>query len=59
MRRVVWSEAARRGLEHIRDYVGRFSPLAAQRMAVRLEAAGDSLGEFGDRGRRQKAAGSL
>ena len=51
MARVLWTEPARQDLEDIRSYIGRFSPLAAQRMAVRLRAAADSLREHPDRGR--------
>ena len=35
----------------IRDYIGQFSPLAAQRMAIRLRQAGESLRDFPNRGR--------
>ncbi|HEY5105215.1 MAG TPA: type II toxin-antitoxin system RelE/ParE family toxin [Caulobacteraceae bacterium] len=35
----------------IRAYIGQFAPLAAQRMALRLKFAGDSLDEHPDRGR--------
>jgi len=49
--RVVWTEPARQDLEGIRSYIGQFSPLAAQRMAVRLHAAAESLREQPWRGR--------
>jgi plasmid stabilization system protein ParE len=39
-------------LAAIRAYIGQFSPLAAQRMALRLKAAGDSLGDQPERGRQ-------
>jgi len=45
---VVWTRPA---LETIRAYIGQFSPLAAQRMALRLIAAGMSLADFPERGR--------
>jgi plasmid stabilization system protein ParE len=45
--RIVWTETARRDLERIRDYIGQFAPLAAQRFAVRLVVAAESL-NYGD-----------
>ena len=48
---VVWTWRALADLTAIRDYIGQFSPLAAQRMAVRLKAAADSLAENPKRGR--------
>ncbi|HYE45362.1 MAG TPA: type II toxin-antitoxin system RelE/ParE family toxin [Caulobacter sp.] len=51
MVQVVWSRRALAELAAIRAYIDQFSPLAAQRMAVRLKAAGDSLSSFPDRGR--------
>jgi plasmid stabilization system protein ParE len=48
---VVWTEPALASLENIRVYITDFSPLAAQRMALRLRAAGESLAEYPDRGR--------
>ena len=51
MRRVVWTDEAVRNLETIAAYIADFSPLAAQRLALRLKAAGDSLAEQPDRGR--------
>ena len=50
MARVVWTARAVRNLRTIQDYIGAFSPLASQRMALRLKAAADSLIEFPDRG---------
>lgn len=35
----------------IRDYIGQDNPLAAQRMAIRLKQAVDSLAAFPERGR--------
>ena len=35
----------------IRDYIGQFSPLAAQRMALRLRSSAESLAEHPKRGR--------
>lgn len=35
----------------IREYIGQFSPLAAQRMALRLRAAAESLADHPLRGR--------
>jgi toxin ParE1/3/4 len=51
VRRIVWSEPARNDLQSIRAYIGQFNPTAAQRMAVRLLAAADSLSDYPDRGR--------
>lgn len=48
---VVWTWRALADLTAIRDYIDQFSPLAAQRMAVRLKAAADSLAENPKRGR--------
>ena len=39
----------------IREYIGQFSPLAAQRMAVRLRGAVESLADHPERGRRATA----
>ena len=51
MVQVSWSPQAIRDLFHIRNYIGRDSPLAAQRMAIRLKAAADSLSLTPARGR--------
>lgn len=51
MVQVVWSRRALADLAAIRAYIDQFSPLAAQRMALRLKAAADSLDRFPDRGR--------
>jgi addiction module RelE/StbE family toxin len=48
---VVWTRRALRDLDAIRDYIGQFNPLAAQRMAERLRAAGESLAHFPQRAR--------
>ncbi|ATC25501.1 type II toxin-antitoxin system RelE/ParE family toxin [Caulobacter vibrioides] len=48
---VVWTWRALADLTAIRDYIGQFSPLAAQRMALRLKTAADSLAEHPERGR--------
>lgn len=50
-RTVIWSGEARTNLVAIRDYIGQFNPLAAQRLANRLVALADSLDEFAERGR--------
>jgi len=47
---VIWTARAVRNLRTIQAYIGEFSPLASQRMALRLKAAGDSLIDFPDRG---------
>jgi plasmid stabilization system protein ParE len=41
----------------IRAHIGQDSPLAAQRMALRLKQAGESLAVFPERGR--KSSGGL
>ena len=51
MRRIVWSRAAREDVQRIRAYIGQFNPLAAQRTAVRLTLAADSLADYPERGR--------
>ncbi len=56
MRRVVWTREARANLEAIRTYIGEFNPLAAQRIAVRLIIAAESLAGMPDRGRRVRGA---
>jgi addiction module RelE/StbE family toxin len=43
---VVWTHRALRDLDRIWDYIHQFNPLAAQRMALRLQAAGESLAHF-------------
>jgi addiction module RelE/StbE family toxin len=48
---VVWSRRAIADLETIREYISQFNPLAAQRVAQRLYAAGKSLSDFPERGR--------
>jgi toxin ParE1/3/4 len=48
---VVWTRRALSDLVAIRAYIGQFNPLAAQRMALRLRVAGDSLQEHPERGR--------
>jgi len=48
---VVWTRPALASLEAIRAYIGQFSPLASQRMALRLISAGVSLSDAPDRGR--------
>lgn len=52
MRRVVWSDEAIRNLENIVAYIADFSPLAAQRVALKLTSASDSLADYPNRGRR-------
>jgi plasmid stabilization system protein ParE len=38
-------------LEAVREYIEQFNPLAAERVAQRLFAAGESLANFPERGR--------
>ena len=51
MVQVVWTHRAAADVLAIRAYIGQFNPLAAQRMALRLRAAGDSLADSPERGR--------
>lgn len=51
MRRVVWADEAVANLESIAAYISDFSPLAAQRLALRLKSAADSLADHAERGR--------
>jgi addiction module RelE/StbE family toxin len=51
MRRVVWTTEAIGNLTDIRAYIGSFNPLAAQRFALRLWNAAESLAEHPERGR--------
>ena len=51
MRRVVWTDEAVQNLVHIAAYIADFNPLAAQQIALRLKAAGDSLIDHPERGR--------
>ena len=51
MHRIVWSRRAQSDLVEIRDYVGQFAPMAAQRLALRLVTAAESLPELPLRGR--------
>jgi plasmid stabilization system protein ParE len=48
---VVWSRRALADVAAIRAYIHQSRPIAAQRMALRLKLAGDSLGNSPDRGR--------
>ncbi|MGL4962672.1 MAG: type II toxin-antitoxin system RelE/ParE family toxin [Inquilinus sp.] len=48
---VGWTEPARQDLQRIRAYVAEFNPWAANRLAVQLLAAADSLEHFPRRGR--------
>ena len=50
--RVVWSPSALAETGHIYDYVADFNPLAAGDLATALLAAGNSLVDLSERGRR-------
>lgn len=50
MAKVVWTAHAVRNLRTIQLYIGEFSPLASQRMAIRLKAATEGLNDFPDKG---------
>jgi addiction module RelE/StbE family toxin len=49
--KVIWRATAHADLLRIFDYIAHDNPLAAQRLARELVAAGDSLEQFPDRGR--------
>jgi plasmid stabilization system protein ParE len=49
--RVIFAPAARDDLRRIRDYIGQFNPAAAERVALGLIAAADSLTMYPERGR--------
>ena len=51
MHRIVWTRQARDDLDRIREYIGQFAPLAAQRFALRLVLAVESLAKQPQRGR--------
>ena len=51
MVQVVWTWPALASLETIRAYIHDFSPLASERVAARLMAAGASLVDYPERGR--------
>ncbi len=51
MAQVVWTDEALANLDAIQAYIEQFNPLAAQQMAMRLIAVGNSLVEMPDRGR--------
>lgn len=51
MAEVVWTRRSLADLDAIRTYIGAFSPLASQRFALRLIAAGEALSAQPDRGR--------
>lgn len=59
MARVIWTRRAIGNLEAIRSYIGQLSPLAAQRMALRLKSAGESLKDQPMRGRSAGARREL
>jgi len=48
---VIWTRRALRELERIRAYVGEFSPLASQRLSLRIYNAGLALSDAPLRGR--------
>lgn len=49
--RVAWTDDALEDIEATYDYLARFNPVAAQRVAEALFIAGDSLAVFPHRGR--------
>lgn len=51
MRRLIWSVEATASLRAIQGYVAEFNPLAAQRLAIRLTSAAESLCDMPQRGR--------
>lgn len=57
MRPVVWSADASQDYLDILDYLANDNPLAAQKVAIALEKAGNDLGRFAT-GRRGRVAGT-
>ena len=55
MRGIVWTPEARANLAGIRTYIAQVSPLAAQRLALRIVAAVESLADNAERGRPVRA----
>ncbi|HEY2049735.1 MAG TPA: type II toxin-antitoxin system RelE/ParE family toxin [Caulobacteraceae bacterium] len=51
MVQVIWTRRALSDITSIRSYVAAFAPRAAERLAQRLLAAGESLAVYPDRGR--------
>jgi len=51
VRRIIWTDEAVSNLEAIAEYITAFNPAAAQRLALRLIEAADSLDKFSERGR--------
>jgi plasmid stabilization system protein ParE len=51
LRQIFWTDEAVGNLEAIVTYISAFNPAAATRLAQRLIAVADSLGEFSERGR--------
>ena len=51
VRRVVWTDEAVSNLDSIAGYITDFSPMAAQRLALRLRKAAESLAASPERGR--------
>jgi toxin ParE1/3/4 len=49
---VAWTRRALADLSAIQTHIEQFRPLAAQRMALRLRLAGESLADNPDRGRQ-------
>jgi len=49
--RVVWTQAAARGIERSYEYIYDFNPRAAVRVAETLRDGGNSLVQFPERGR--------
>jgi len=56
--RVVWTDAALDDVAAIFDYIARFNPFAARRVAEALVIAGDSLATFPHRGRQGDLPGT-
>ena len=57
MNEVIWSKTAIVQLRAVRAYVEQFNPEAADRLAARLVAAGNSLRNFPHRGRAVPGTG--
>ncbi len=51
MAKVIWTDRALADLGGVLAYVYQFNPLAAQRLAIKLVNAAESLSQFPERGR--------
>ena len=55
---VIWQASARADVVRLVTYIAEENPIAAQKVARGLVAAGDSLAEFPGRGRKGRVPGT-